>query len=118
MKSKNKNNSRTKRSKPSDIQKHNIKKYFFVKKSDDTDGQTEVPITDERDIPEQADFPSISQPNAQDKQPVRLCADSEILQFNQSQTDICDPPDLAQSGNTFTSKHLGDKVNGQTDHLV
>ena len=47
MKSKNKNNSRTKRSKPSAIQKHNIKKYFFVKKSDNTDGQTEVPITDE-----------------------------------------------------------------------
>ena len=118
MKSKNKNNSRTKRNKPSAIQKHNIKKYFFVKKSDNTDGQTEVPVTDERDIPEQADFPSISQTNALDKQPVRLCADSENLKFNQSQTDKCDPPDLAQSRNTFTSKHLSDKLVGQNEPLI
>ena len=94
---KSKNNSRTKRNKPSDIQKNIIKNYFFVKKSDNTDAHTEVPITDEQEIPEQADFPSISQP-------VRLCADKETLQFNQSQTDRCDPPDLAQSGKTFTSK--------------
>ena len=115
---KSKDNSRTKRNKPSDIQKNNIRKYFCVKKSDNIDGETKVPKTDERDIPEQADSPSISQTNALDKQPVRLCEDSENLRFNQSQTEKCDPPDLAQSRNTFTSKHLGDKLIGPNDHLI
>ena len=83
--------------------------------------QTQVTKTDaknERENPEQAVYSGISQPNALDKQQVESCADTEILLFNQSQTDVYDMPDLDQSDETFTSQHLSDNLYGQSDHQI
>ena len=86
----------------------------------DTNGmQTQVPKTDaknEQENPDQAVYSSISQPNALDKQLGESCADIEFLPFNQSQTDVCDTPDLDQLYETFTSQHLSDNLYGQIDH--